>query len=290
MGLRAAVARWALKGANPKGWNISTWQDKQPYYPDYSQRALVAKYTGWVYACANRNAIAAARIPLRLYASKPTKNARSKFATCRVKDKQKAFMAESASLSRYVRKGVDVEEVLEHPFLELMAKVNPFTNGFELLEFLFLSQEITGECYWYLIYDNLGMPTEIYPLFSQYMKIIADQNNFIKEYIYSIGNITKQKISTEDIIHFKYQSLQNALHGMSPLEAGILAADLSQSMNLYETGLIKNRAHPDFAVVLPPEAGQPTESEQRRVETIWNKKYRGSSKGGKTAWLYGGLN
>ena len=82
--------------------------------------------------------------------------------------------------------------------------------------------------------------------------------------------------------------MKDAFYGYGPLQAGILAADLSTSMNEYETNLFLNRAHPDWALTMPADVGKPTPDQRKRTEEEWNKKYRGIKKGGKLAFLFGG--
>jgi hypothetical protein len=75
---------------------------------------------------------------------------------------------------------------------------------------------------------------------------------------------------------------------MGPLQGAVVSADLSNNMNEYEASLMKNRAQPDFAIVMPEEAGQPDPEEQKAVEKTWRKKFGGIKKAGTPAWLYGG--
>jgi len=290
MGLVRGFARWlAMKAAVVGGWNISVWQGNRPYYPDTSHRSLIDKYIGWVYACANKNAISCAQIPLRLYAAKPTKGSRSRFATKALDHKQAKYLYSSPTCQRYIAKAADLEEVQEHPFLDLLANVNEYMNGFDLLESLFLSQEITGNAFWYIVKnETMGLPQEIWPLFTQHIKIIPHKTKFIDHYEFSVDNIEKHIIKPEDMVQFKYTSLKDAFWGMGPLQACVIAADLSTGMNSYEAYLMENRAHPDFAIVLPEESGTPSQEHQERVEKAWYKKFRGKTRAGKPVWLYGG--
>jgi HK97 family phage portal protein len=276
------------KAASPGGYSVSQFQSGRPYYPDISHKSLIEKYIGWVYACANKNAISCAQVPLRLYVAKPSKSAKPRFRTRSLSRKQANYLYSSPSAQRFIRKASDVEEVEEHPFLDLLIKVNDFTNQFDLLEFTFLSQELTGNTYWLLVKSPLGPPTEVWPMLPQFMKIVPDKTKFILRYEYSVDNISKQIIKPEDLVHFRYLSMKTNFSGMGPLEACVAAADLHKEMNAYEVGLMENRAHPDFAIVLPPEATMPGEDAQKRIEKKWLKKFRGTQNTGKPTWLYGG--
>ena len=70
MGLRTAITSWFLKGMTAEqvgGMNIAPWQSNRPYYPPTDYRKLVARYAGWVYACAHKNAIMRSEQVLRGY-------------------------------------------------------------------------------------------------------------------------------------------------------------------------------------------------------------------------------
>ncbi len=277
------------KMAKVGGWNITQWQAGKPYYPDISYRELVKRYSSWVYACASKNAISCAQIPLRLYAAKPTRKTKALFPTRKVVPKQLAYLAKSPSTFNYVRKAEEVEEVVEHPFLELLKSVNEFTNQFDLLELMFLFQELCGNAYWHISRDtNLGVPTEIWPLYSQYVRIIPDKQKFIAKYEFVVTEAEKHIVDPKDIVHFKYINPLDAFYGIGPLQAAVIAADLSENMNLYETNLFKNDARPDMALVLPPESGIPDPDEIKRMEKKWYQKFGGVKKKGKLAILTGG--
>ncbi len=70
--------------------------------------------------------------------------------------------------------------------------------------------------------------------------------------------------------------------------ASAVAVDLSNNMNLYETNLMVNRAHPDQVVVYPPDAGQPSTDEMKRVRSEWRKQYGGVRNAGRMGFLFGG--
>ncbi len=277
------------KAAKIGGWNITQWQSGQSYYPDVSYKELVKRYSSWVYTCASKNAISAAQIPLRLYAAKPTKKTKALFPTRKVESRHLAYLAKSPSTQNYVRKAEEVEEVIEHPFLELLKSVNDFTNQFDLLEIMFLFQELCGNAYWHISRDTaLGVPTEIWPLYSQYVRIIPDKQKFIAKYEFVISEAEKHIVDPADIVHFKYINPQDAFYGIGPLQAAVIAADLSTNMNLFETNLFKNRARPDMALILPVEAGVPDPDEVKRIEGKWYQKFRGVKNTGKLAVLTGG--
>lgn len=290
MGIRSRLAHWLLKAADmPGGWNILPWQEHRPYFTDVNYRSLVNKYTSWVYACASKNAISCAQIPLRLYTTKAGGKTKCLFPTKSIPVGRMSYLLKSPTAFSYIRKANVIEEIVEHPFLDLMQNVNEFMNQFDLLEHLFLSQDITGNGYWVIIRQSpLNVPTEIWPMQPQFMKPIPNKKNFIEAWEYSISATEKHIIKPEDMVHFKYINLKDAILGLGPLQACVVAADLGISMNEYETGLFQNRAIPDWAMTMPAETGKPNPDMAKRIEKEWRKKYQGAKNAGKIAFLYGG--
>ena len=294
MGLRGRLTDWLIgklieKSADIGGWNITRWQDKKAYQPDFSNKALVKKYASWVYACANKNAISCAQVPLRLYTAKPVRKTKALFPTKHIEGKRKKYLAGSPTSWRYCSKASDVEEVVEHPFLDLMTNVNEFNNQFDILELLFLFQELTGNAYWYIDRDNqFDVPSEIWPLYSQYIRIVVDKQKFIGRYEFVVSEEEVHVIDPRDMVHFKLPNPQDPFFGMGPLQAAVLAADLSEGMNTYETSLLQNDARPDMALVLPPTAGIPRADDIERQRKEWYRRFRGVKNKGNLAILSGG--
>lgn len=272
----------------PGAWSIPQWQSGRPYLPTENYLSLVKKYTGWVYACAHINAVSCAQIPLRLYTVRTSKKTKSLFPTKSIRSERMDYLAKSPTTWRAISKAVEVEEVLEHPFLELMAKVNDFRNGFDLMEEMFLYLDLVGNAYWVILMNNIGVPDEIWPLMSQYVKIVPDKQKFISHFEFTIDGIKKYLVEPENMVHFRNVNPRSVFYGLSPLQASVVAADLSVSMNTYEVGLMKNSAMPEFAIMLPEDAGTPPEDEQERVIKKWVKRFGGVKKAGKPAYLFGG--
>ena len=291
MGLFARLATYIVAKAqeSPGSWNISSFQDKRPYAPSFNHKALVDRYSGWVYACANKNAINCAQIPLRLYAARPNSKTKALFPTKSIQHDTADYLSKSPTVAKYLAKAVEVEEVLDHPFLTLMQQVNGFMNQFDMLELMFLSQELTGNAYWYMFREGeTGLPTEIWPLLSQFIKIVPSKEKFIEYYEYLVAGVEKRRFEQEDVIHFKYVSPKDAYYGLGPLQAAVVAADRSRSMNTFEVGLFMNRAQPDVALILPPDAGEPDAPSKKRMYKEWYKRFGGVKKGGGMAILHGG--
>ncbi len=277
------------KDAEIGGRFVLNSQSGKPYIKPTQLKQFINRYASWVYACANRNAINSAQVPLNLFVAKPTgTTGNSRFKIVKPHKETMNYLSNSPSTKQIVARAADVEQLLEHPFIELIQNVNEFMNGFELFEITYLYLELTGNAYWFIERDNFGKPIELWPLMPQYMKPILHNKKFVIGYEFSINNVNKFIYEFEEIIHFKYPNPKDPFIGMGKLEACIVAADLYSEMNTYETALLKNSGRPDMAMILPESAGTLTTEDQNRLRRTWYWRHGGSKKTGNLAILSGG--
>lgn len=247
---------------------------------------LVKRYVSWVYACANINAIAVASVPLRLYVTSQSKGQKFLTQTKAVDRKQKDYLFAEPSLQHKLLKAVDVEEVVEHPFLDLMQNVNPYMNAFDLIENWVLFQELTGNCYTLIIKDGLSVPTELWVLPAQNIRIVPSTERMIAGYLLGDDPATQQRFEPEEIMHMKYPNPNDIFYGKGPLAAAVLAADTHQGMSAHEWSLLNNNAIPPAALSTEQSL---TTDQLKKIKDEWNAAYRGPNKAGKLAVLQGGL-
>lgn len=268
---------------------LPNWEyDREHIDPqDYTYTELLNAYKSWIYVASSKNAATVASFALKLYVAKTSKTSKLLVKTRKLNPETKKFLysKEMGHLDRYLSKAVEVEEVLEHPFLELMKNVNPFMNEFELKEMTDLHEELVGNNYWYIVSNGAGIPAEIWIVPPDKMTVIPSKEEFIKEYLYKVGD---QEIHFErdEIIHFKFPSPTSAYYGCSPFSAIIHAYNINENMNKYESALFKNMARPDG--VLETDQGL-TDEQVERMKTGWKQHYGGVDKTGKIAVMDRGL-
>lgn len=244
---------------------------------------MVKNYNSWVYAAAGVIARSVARVPLRMYKRKNVKG------TPKLSKQIKGIVKESDKTDKgnlvkfWVEKGYEVEEVNEHPYLELLKNVNPMMNGFELAELTSLYLDIIGNCYWYLRSNNAGLPGEIWVLQGQHVKVVPDPENLVAGYIYQ----PKQsiiKLEYNEVVQYKYPSLDNLYYGMSPMQSAAYSIDSDRYQKKFEIDLFKNGALPG-TVLETDKKIQP--DAYKRLLTYWKQFKKGGK--GQTAILENGL-
>jgi len=215
---------------------------------DYTE--YLGAYHSWVYACATIIARNVAKVPLRLY----------------------------------VRKEGGVEEVTDHPLLDLLRKVNPVQTRYELWELTVIWLELTGNAYWYLARNRLGVPVEIWPVQPDRMKVVPGKDRLIQGYLYDYGG-KRIAFDVEEIIHLKYPNPRSIYYGMGTLQAAAYSYDTDHFMRRYSINLFRNMARPDSVLTTDQNL---TEEEIERVRAEWNKVYGSVENVGKVAILIGG--
>ena len=228
----------------------------KPHPQDYT--SMITAYKSWAYACAWKNATSVAKQEISLY--------------------KKSYDA----------KGDEVKDIIkQHPFLDLITQVNPFSNKFELMTLTQIYIELTGNAYWWIPRNVLGVPYMIWNIPSHWMKIVPSKDKFIDGYIMQVpgqGKLTP--FDEEEIVHFKFPSPFDLYYGTGPLWAARFGVDLNEQIKTWGINFFLNNAQPSGVLMtdstLSPDAYQ-------RLRDMWNEKYKGSKNAGKMAILEQGL-
>ncbi|MHB1001270.1 MAG: phage portal protein [Armatimonadota bacterium] len=230
---------------------------RQSKHRDTDYASLIERDCGYVYTCAHLNAKAIAGAEWKVY----VKGGTTLWPTG------------------------ENEELLEHPVIDLLKSANAYHTGRELLELTAEYLELTGNAYWYVERDALGVPAGLYPLMSQHVEIVPDKSGVVKSYVYGTG-ASKQVFNSDEIIHFKYTNPANIYYGLSPLEAAVKAADRLTAMSDYEQALYDNHARPDLLITAP---GGMSDEEAKALLEQWKSTYGGVRRSGMPGVLDGDI-
>jgi HK97 family phage portal protein len=226
------------------------------------------KNTAWV--CASINASACASFPPGLYVStKPKTQPLPKCLTAPVP----RFKAQRIRDQHKLTKAHQIDEVLEHPLLTLLAQANPVHNSWDLWELTTLYQETVGTTYWLIVNNRLGVPGQIWPLASHIVKPVREigSNNIVDYYEVKSGAKTI-RYSPNEIIEFKYPDPRDPYGpGLSPLRAACEQVKLTSQYAAYRLAVFDNNALPS-AIISPDEVIG--EDERHRLEELWNQRFR----------------
>ena len=196
-----------------------------------------------------------------------------------------AFKVAATELHLFRRRGDEVEEVVDHPFLDLMRRVNPFHTRFWLWAQTMTFLELTGNAYWYVPRNRLGVPAEVWVVHSQYMRVIPSRTDFIEGYEYRHGGDTI-RFGRDEIIHLKYPNPLSPYYGRGPLQAAAESVDTHEWMKKTEWVSMKQGIFPSLAFESEQEM---SEAAVERLRTQLAQKYSSPEKAGRPLILEKGL-
>jgi len=246
-----------------------------------TKKQFIQAFTGYVYICARLNSQTVASQRLRLYVAKEEKTKTYRTIKTRPLDsQQRKWIYSRQSLDPWLTKAADVEEVTSHVWLDLMKEVNPQHNARDLKEYTILYGDLTGECYWWLRKNALGVPDQIWPIPSQFINpVFGDSlDNPIKSYAYRTGAVNVE-IPEDEIIFFTYPNPNNVFTGFGCVQGVATAVYIRDQMDNFEKALFENKAR--IGGVLSPKPGENiSEKDANRLKTEFAQKYAGAKKTG----------
>lgn len=196
---------------------LPQWKTSQPQsfatWNDWStDRAIQYGYkvNGYVYACINLIASAAASIPWEVYK----------------------------------KVGYKKWEVVEdHPLALLLENPNPFVSRKEFIERLTIHMYLGGNSILTKVRSGKEVK-ELWALAPDAIKIQPSKQDFIDRYVYEKDGV-KMAFDPKDIIHSKFTDPSNPYWGMSPLQAGAKVVDTDTEAQTWNKISLENRAITD---------------------------------------------
>lgn len=226
----------------------------------FNYDAAIKQFGSWAYRAGMINAGAFASQTLRLYVK--SKGGRKFYRTSGVPRNRKSYLCgeqsqrPSVSVMRKVAEfGSDFEEVTEpHPAMQVLSQVNPWQNGFELSVLRALFWQFTGNAYLHPIIGPLGVPSELWLMPSQWMRIIPSKQTFISGYVYG-RKPDERHFAPDEVGHWKLPNMADPYYGMGWVEALWPALALHNSKRTMDIAKFDNMARPDWLLVVKSGAG-----------------------------------
>jgi HK97 family phage portal protein len=272
------LVHWLHSKYVPPGLTGSQWTGtgfidafKRNRNPTPNEQLAELKNTA--FTCASINAAVCAAYPPRLYVATHADQPEPKCLTKRLDRWTEERLRSRPTLPAIFTKARQIKEVLDHPLLTLLRKVNPVHNSFDLWELTTFYQEVLGSAYWYLRFGVLGVPKEIWLLPAQNVTPRREPNStrLVDFYEYRAG-ATSHNYRPDEIIHFRYPDPKDPYtSGLAPLRACWEQAALTSDYLAFKKATWENSAIPG-ALVSPDEVIG--EEERDRLEAQWNAKFR----------------
>jgi len=280
---------FSTSGARPDANDPTVWMNDRFWgsallssHAPRTKQDFINAFRSWVYICVKLNAQTVSSVPLRLYVSKQVSSKQMKWAgTDALVPVKPVFLYLNASLQHALTKAEEIEEITEHPFLDLMKEVNPWNNRRDLWEMTSMFADLTGEAYWYMPdATETQAPNEIWVIPSQFIEPIFGHSlaDVIVGYKYERGNV-KLVLPVEKVIQFPYPNPNNTFTGYSTVQGIAAAVYTDQQMNEFEIALFENRARPG-GLLLPQ--SNISRQDRERMEQQFETKFKGARRAGRT--------
>jgi HK97 family phage portal protein len=257
-------------------WSGSSYVDSWKRTREPSPNELVSELKGVAWACVSLNAGVCATYSPNLYVVTRHNHPKPKCATQPISTKTaQRFAASHPTLagSTIVKGAALIEEVTDHPLLDLLRRPNPMMTGHDLWELTQTYLEVTGRAFWYLENGPFGVPANIWILPTQNVtpRRRDDSPNPIDYYEYRTGR-RYQEFPLESVVFFRYPDPRDPyVGGLSPLRACYEQVVLTSEFAATKSAIYENRGIPSALIAPDDLIG---EEERDRLENEWNRKFR----------------
>jgi HK97 family phage portal protein len=211
----------------------------------------------WVWICAAVNARCCAGQRLRLM-RKPRSVKRAGKGWRRVEDRERLkYLREvHGKAGVYANETDDIEEVTEHPILDLIRRPRAGMTGYAYNVARFMDLELCGNALTQIV-DVGGQPGQLYRLNPMWWSVIPDRTDFIRGYRYGRDGHNQTTFDADECLHQVHMpSLWSPYLGMSWVHAVILDADRFAASTENDLYMWRNSARPDWHLSLPEGSGE----------------------------------
>ena len=160
----------------------------------------------------------------------------------------------------------------EHPAQRLLDRVNPHWTGGDLWRATETYLNLWGVAYWSVERDELGMPVELWPLRPDHVRLVPDENEYIRGYLYTGRSGEQVAYAPDEIVRLRYFNPLDEYAGLSPIAAARLTLDMGRDALLSNRSGLANDGSP--GVVIQTDAN-PEEDEIKRLIEKWESRFSG---------------
>ena len=162
----------------------------------------------------------------------------------------------SIPLGVYRKEGEGMEEMINHPFENLLESPNPHMDQVYLMEYLSWWYLLRGEAYMWLVKDKAGELVELWPIPSEKMRPIPDPQKYIAGYAYRAKS-GWLPLRAEDVCFIRRPNPFDFHRGLSPITGFRLALQSDTSAAEYNRDTYDNELMLKMLINLPQETSDP---------------------------------
>ena len=174
----------------------------------------------------------------------------------------------------------------EHPAQELLDRVNPHWTGGDLWRATETYLNLWGVAYWAVERDDMGMPFELWPLRPDRVRLVPDDEDYIRGYVYTTSGGSTVAFAEDEVVRLRYFNPLDEYAGLSPIAPVRLTLDMGRDALLGNRAGLANDGAPGVALETE---GDPSDDEIERLRDDWAKRYSGPQNRQRPIVLSGGM-
>lgn len=239
--------------------------------PRPADSRLLDAYLGVLYTCTNLNAVGVTRVPLRLYATTSSGQARPRCLHRAASRATVDRLRRDPILARSMAGSERVDEVLEHPLLDALDSPCPGFDRESLIDFLVRSLDMLGRAYLRPVAGDHGPAAELWPLPAQDVHPQRPSGKaLITGYTY-FG----EPIAADALIRLRWVSLRDPFGDhLAPAEAAFAYSGLEDKYRAIRDQVLGLGPRPSLLFSPSDKLGaMPGEAERLRFEADLNRKF-----------------
>jgi HK97 family phage portal protein len=171
------------------------------------------------------------------------------------------------------------EPLENHRLRQLLAQPNPVTDEFAFFELSITYLDLAGNCYWLIVRGRDGLPSELWPLRPDLIRIRPTADPRVWRYGYILDPSATARgqepevipVDRRDMVHVKYPNPLDAYFGQPPLRPAARATTLDNAATDFVDSLLRNDGVPLTVVETATEIDQPVAD---RLRALWRQARR----------------
>lgn len=185
----------------------------------------------------------------------------------------------------YRRKGDDVEEVFDHPLLDLLAYCTPYHTRQEAFELEQTYLDLTGEWAMLIFRDGFGI-RELWPINPRQLSVVPHPTEYISGYVFNSNDgRTKVPLEPKDVLFIRMPNPNSLYRGQGVIQSIATDIDADRYAALWNKNFFINGASHGGAIEVPKEL---TPDAYERLILQWRQGHQGIANAHKIAILQGG--
>jgi HK97 family phage portal protein len=173
------------------------------------------------------------------------------------------------------------KEVLQHPFVTVWNRPNPFYTGRMFRETCQQHLDLVGETF-FVLFRIGGLIVEMWPVRPDRMKPIKDPSAYLLGWMYVAPDGEEIPLANEDVIQIKYPNPSDPYRGMGPVQTVLNDIDASTYSAEWNKNFFINGARPGGIIQFDYKMG---DTEFRDFINRWREQHKGVANAHRVAVL-----